>query len=76
MPAQINATITQNISDRQLDIDSMILSMIFSMIFIQLNNEGDMSNTKHTPLHIISNHLSFSTMNVVFGVAVLMSIPN
>ena len=29
MPAQINATIIQNMSDRQPDIDSMILSMIF-----------------------------------------------
>ena len=72
MPAQINATIIQNMSDRQPDIDSMILSMIF----IQLNNEGDTSNTKHIPLRIISNHLSFSTMNVVLGVAVFMSIPN
>ena len=29
MPAHTNATITQNMSDRQPDIDSMILSMIF-----------------------------------------------
>ena len=31
MPAQINATIIQNMSDRHPDIDSMILSMIFMM---------------------------------------------
>ena len=31
MPAQTNATITQNMSDKQPDIDSMILSMIFMM---------------------------------------------
>ena len=29
MPAQTNATITQNMSDRQPNINSMILSMIF-----------------------------------------------
>ena len=29
MPAQTNATTTQKMSDRQLDIDSIILSIIF-----------------------------------------------
>lgn len=31
MPAQTNATITQNMSDRQSDIDSMILSISFML---------------------------------------------
>ena len=43
MPAQINATITQNMSDRQPDIDSMILSMIF--IFTLLKNKEMHNNT-------------------------------
>ncbi len=43
MPAQINATITQNMSDRQPDIDSMILSMIF--IFTLLKSKEMHNNT-------------------------------
>ena len=31
MPAHTNATITQNMSDRQPDIDSMILSISFML---------------------------------------------
>lgn len=43
MPAHTNATITQNMSDRQPDIDSMILSMIF------IKNKGDTFNTSISP---------------------------
>lgn len=35
MPAQTNATINQNMNDRQPDIESMILSMIFISVLLK-----------------------------------------
>ena len=72
MPAQTNATITQNMSDRQSDIDSMILSMIL------IHKCSIMAGCIFTHPAIITfsaNYLIFSTSNDGFA-PLSFSMPN
>ena len=56
MPAQTNATITQNMSDRQPDIDIIILSMIFIFLLVK---------SKEMQLHL----LTFCLKTVYFSLS-------